>query len=82
MAKFLCVCGMTIRTSGSIPNPNEWRALSDVDFDAFSGAIDAEDLYLRTTIMYRCPQSDHLWIYWDGFDNSPTLYSPTPLPGS
>jgi hypothetical protein len=31
--------------------------------------------------MYRCPQSDHLWIYWHGFDKDPTLYTPTPIQG-
>lgn len=76
MAKFLCVCGETISTSGSIPNPNEWRLLSDSEFDAYQGLVQAEDVYRATTIMYRCPASDHLWIYWQGFDQPPSLYSP------
>lgn len=76
MAKFRCVCGETISTSGGIPNPNEWHLLSDVDFDAFQGLVQAEDVYLATTIMYRCPTSGHLWIYWDGFDRQPSLYGP------
>lgn len=76
MAKFVCVCGYVIRTSGSIPNPNEWRCLSDQDFDAFTGLVDAEDIYMQSTIMFRCPESDHLWIYWDGFDQAPSLYAP------
>ena len=76
MAKFRCVCGETIRTSGDIPNPIEWHLLSDVDFDEFHGEVEAEEVYLATTLMYRCPASDHLWIYWDGIDEEPTLYSP------
>ena len=76
MAKFLCVCGYAISTSGPIPNPNEWRLLSDTDFDAFTGLVDAEDIYAHSTIMYRCPKSGHLWIYWQGFDHAPSLYSP------
>ncbi|HEU0131102.1 MAG TPA: hypothetical protein VFQ85_08945 [Mycobacteriales bacterium] len=76
MAKFLCVCGQQIRTSGAIPNPDEWRVLSDVEFDEFIGMIDAEVIYRRTTIMYRCPHSGHLWFFWNGFDARPTIYEP------
>jgi hypothetical protein len=77
MAKFTCVCGHVISTSGSIPNPDEWRCISDEDFDAFSGEIKAEDLYIQMKVMYRCPVSDHLWFFWNGFENEPSLYSPT-----
>jgi hypothetical protein len=80
MAKFLCVCGYSISTSGEIPNPNEWRCLSDVDFGDFTGQVDAGALYRRTTLMCRCPQSGHLWIYWDGFDEHPSLYAPASAP--
>lgn len=37
MAKFLCVCGHPLSTSGTIPNPDEWRCLSDADFEALYG---------------------------------------------
>lgn len=80
MAKFLCVCGHPISTSGPIPNPDEWRSLSDQDFDAFDGLVQAEDLYQQATIMYRCPASDHLWIFWRGIDETPRLYAPGALP--
>jgi hypothetical protein len=76
VAKFRCVCGETIRTSGDIPNRIEWHLLSDVDFDEFHGEVEAEEVYLATTLMYRCPASDHLWVYWDGINEEPTLYSP------
>ncbi len=76
MAKFKCVCGAIIQTSGAIPNSNEWRMISDVDFNAFTGLIQSEDIYQAATIMYRCPVSDHLWIYWQGFDKPPSLYAP------
>jgi hypothetical protein len=77
MGTFRCVCGEVISTSGAIPNPNEWRALSDVEFDEFAGSVDAEVFYLRTRIFYRCPRSDHIWAFWDGIDKPPRLYSPT-----
>ena len=76
MARFKCVCGETIVTSGLIPNPNEWRLISDMDFEAFQGLVQAEDVYQAATIMYQCPASGHLWIYWQGFDRRPSLYSP------
>jgi hypothetical protein len=76
MAKFHCVCGQTISTSGAIPNPDEWRMLSDVEFDQFVGLVDVEDLYRQMRVMYRCPISDHLWVFWDGLDAPPQLYSP------
>jgi hypothetical protein len=80
MAKFLCVCGHRISTSGDIPNPDQWQCLSDVDFEAFQGTVNAEELYMQTTLMYRCPVSDHLWFFWKGIDEPPVLYAPTPLP--
>ena len=80
MAKFRCVCGESISTSGSIPNPLEWELISDTDFDAFTGLVQAEDIYQAATMMFRCPKSDHLWIFWRGIDQPPTLYSPQPLP--
>lgn len=80
MGKFQCICGAVISTSGEIPNPNEWRALSDVQFDDFQGEVDAESVYRAATIFYRCPVSDHLWIFWDGIENSPSLYGPLQLP--
>lgn len=80
MAKFRCVCGQMISTSGPIPNPHEWRVLSDTDFDAFTGPVDAEKIYRASRCLYRCPDCGHLWIFWDGFDRPPHLYRPEPLP--
>ena len=80
MAEWLCLCGQVIRSSGAIPNPDEWHLLSDVDFERFEGQINAEDVYMATTIAYRCPASDHLWIFWDGLDGDPSVYAPVELP--
>ena len=44
MAKFVCLCGTIIRTSGNIPNENEWKLISDVEFDKYSGQVDVEKL--------------------------------------
>ena len=80
MAKFRCVCGTVISTSDGIPNPNEWECISDVEFDTLRGQVDAEQLYLRMKIFYRCPVSDHLWVFWDGIEAVPALYEPRQLP--
>jgi len=80
MAKFLCVCGHAISTSGFIPNPDQWQCLSDSAFETFTGRVNAEDLYLQATIMFQCPESGHLWFFWNGIDAPASLYSPTKLP--
>jgi hypothetical protein len=54
--------------------------MSDIDYDAFAGLVNAEDVYQQSTIMYRCPASGHLWVFWQGFDEPPALYAPTAVP--
>ena len=75
MPKFLCKCGDVIRYS-DIPSPNEWLVISDVNFDSFEDQIDREKLYDEMKSILRCKNCDRLWIFWDGFKNSPKLYSP------
>lgn len=79
MAKFLCVCGERISTSGGIPNANEWRCLSDIEFDRVSGQIDVERLYQQMVVFYRCPVSDHIWAFWEGLENAPSVYMPAEI---
>jgi hypothetical protein len=76
MSKFLCPCGEVIRISGSIPNPVEWLLESDRAFD-HDHTIDPQELYFRMVHLFRCPTSDHLFIFWRGFDAPGTTYSPT-----
>jgi hypothetical protein len=79
VAKFLCICGASLSTSGPIPHPYEWELISDVEFDGLRGEVDdIEALYLRMRSMLRCPVSGHLWVFWDGFDSAPTVYEPLP----
>lgn len=68
-------------TSGKNPNPMEWQCLSNTAFDQFPGLVDAEEVYLKATIMYRCPESDNLWFFSNGMENSPALYEPRRRPG-
>ena len=68
-----CKCGNVIKT-GEIPNPNEWLIISDVDYDAYSGNIDSEELYKEMKSMLVCKQCGRLWVYWNGYKKDPTPY--------
>ena len=78
MAKWLCACGSQIQSSGPIPNPTEWLLVSDSDFDAFSGTVDAEDVYGAMSHAFRCPTCGRLHIFWGGFGEEPTIYRVEP----
>lgn len=80
MSKFRCVCGHALTTSGEIPNPDEWLYMSDVDFDCYSGSIDAEELYRTFGHAFVCPKSGHVWVFRDGIDREPTGYAPLANP--
>jgi hypothetical protein len=40
VGKFFCTCGTIVRTSGAIPNPNEWHLIADEDFDPEMSGMD------------------------------------------
>lgn len=84
MARFKCLCGTTLSTSGEIPNPIEWKLWSDVTFTAHWEATDGvarmSDLEHDSVLLYRCPVSDHLWVFWDGIEAAPRVYAPDSLP--
>jgi hypothetical protein len=46
MPSILCKCRNRL-DYGEIPNPIEWRMISDVAFDGFSGLVDADDVYQK-----------------------------------
>jgi len=75
MPAILCTCGERL-SYGEIPSPNEWHLISDVDFDNFSGQVNAEEVYMATKGALRCPKCDRIWIFWDGFQRAPTEYTP------
>ena len=79
MAKFQCLCGATISTSGAIPNPMELHLIPD---DRIGGLVGAERLALllqAAVPVYRCPNSDHLWVFWRGYDAPATPYQPVEI---
>ncbi|HWT94099.1 MAG TPA: hypothetical protein VN238_13930, partial [Solirubrobacteraceae bacterium] len=78
MAKFLCVCGETIRTSGEIPNPDEWLFISDVAYEELADGGDPWVLHGQMRSAFVCPRSGHLWVYDEGFGGSVRCYAPVP----
>jgi hypothetical protein len=76
MGKFLCKCENVIRVSGAIPNPIEWLFISDTEYDSYTNPIEPEKLYLKMNSFLKCDQCGRLWVFWDGYDNMPTLYMP------
>lgn len=76
MAKFRCVCATIIQTSGEIPNPLEWKMMSDSKFEAFDGLVDAEEIYRACDSFFRCPTCGRLWVFWNGVDEEPQCYAP------
>ena len=76
MAKWLCACGETLRSSGDIPNPIEWLLISDQDFDAFSGLVQAEDVYSAMQHAFRGPSCGRLHVHWSGMGGEQVVYVP------
>ncbi|HET9174098.1 MAG TPA: hypothetical protein VFN56_02340 [Candidatus Saccharimonadales bacterium] len=84
MATFGCPCGEIIRTSGSIPNPIEWHIFSDNDWESIYATSQKTgeeaqkmfDMNQQMALLYRCPKSDHLFVFWEGFDKPFTMYEP------
>ncbi len=70
----MCKCGNRIGF-GEIPNPREWLTISDVDYDNYTGMIDAEAFYADMKHILVCDQCERLWIFWKGFQSDPICYS-------
>ena len=50
----------------SYPSATSSQRYSD---DARSGPVDADQIYMQATEMFRCPNRGHLWIYWNGLEH-------------
>ncbi|UUC45194.1 hypothetical protein [Flavobacterium cerinum] len=74
MPKIKCNCGNIIGLGG-IPDPNQYLVISDVEYDHFSGMVDAEAIYMKMKIIIECKSCKRLHIFWDGFDKESTTYS-------
>ena len=76
MSKFRCICGEILTTSGEIPNRDEWLYISDVEFERYTGNIEAERLYRAFGRAFVCPRSGHIWVFKDGMAGDPVGYAP------
>ena len=72
--KVLCRCGEFFQTSGPIPNPAEWKVMSDELFDEFQGDVNVEVIYRAAVSMFKCEHCGRLWFYWGGWEYPPTSY--------
>jgi hypothetical protein len=76
MAKFLCACGATIRTSGDIPHPHEWLLVADADIGDDDPSFSTIYASERTVHAFKCASCGRLWVYWNGFGEPPQRYDP------
>jgi hypothetical protein len=75
MPAILCRCNRRISV-GEIPCSDQWLFISDTQFDAFSGSVDAEEVYKAMKSFIKCPACGRLWVYWNGFQSDPQEYLP------
>jgi hypothetical protein len=74
MPAIKCVCGERL-SYGTIPNPIEWLAINDVEFEQYREPIDLEDLYKNMKSILRCGNCGRLWAFWDGLNAPPSSYT-------
>ena len=75
MPKVRCRCDAVIPLGG-IPCEHEYKFMSDHDFENWQGTIEADEIYRAMSIFVHCPECKGLLMYWNGFSNPPTYYSP------
>jgi hypothetical protein len=79
MAKWRCPCGNTIRSSGAIPNPQEWHLIADAEPILEQDPMTLDGLLGRSKFVYRCERCDRLHVFWDGLGADEwTTYAPEP----
>jgi hypothetical protein len=77
VANWLCAWGNEIRSSGAIPNTQEWHVISDGDIHALPDPIGFETVLELSRYVYRCDRCDRLHVFWNGIDEwPPTIYVP------
>jgi hypothetical protein len=67
---------------GDIPCPNEWLFISDADYDAFFGQVDAEAIYRAMKSFLNCPECGRLWVFWNGYQGVAQEFVPASLLGN
>ncbi len=75
VAKWRCRCGGVIHTSGPIPHPDGFYVLSEEAYNAHA-SVPNFDLIQEAVGAHVCRNCTRLRVWWDGWDNEPTVYQP------
>lgn len=75
MPAITCKCGERL-SYGTIPNPGEWLAISDVEFDIAVGEVNSDELYQRFVHVLNCSNCSRLLIFHRGFAEEPLIFMP------
>jgi hypothetical protein len=59
-----------------MPNPIEFKLLSDTQLDSFDETVDTHRIYMESTIGLKCRRCGRLWIFWNGLENRASCYKP------
>ncbi len=73
MPKMICRCG-NVLSYGDIPCNIEYKFISDVAYDKYQGSVDTEELYMNMKSFFECPICKRLWLFWNGFEDTPKEY--------
>ncbi|MFC3194884.1 hypothetical protein ACFODZ_11595 [Marinicella sediminis] len=76
MSSIRCDCGERIFL-GQIPNPHQWKFISDDDLDKYSGMINIDEMYIEMSSFIKCPSCGSLWVFWNGWNSKPQKFVPS-----
>jgi hypothetical protein len=62
-----------------IPNEDEYKFISDCDYDKYNGEINSEELYMNMESFIKCKTCGRLWFFWNGLDKDPQEYIPNSI---
>jgi hypothetical protein len=77
MAKWLCPCDATLRTSGPIPHPDGLYLVSEELYETRADAGDF-DIIRESVGAHVCRSCGRLWVWWKGWGGEPPVYKPEP----
>lgn len=73
MPSYLCKCNKRIDYT-NIPAPPSYHLVADADVEVQDDIVTNNATWSKAIQVLRCHYCDRMWIFWDGFHNSPTEY--------
>lgn len=73
MPSYLCKCDRRIDYT-EIPAPTSYHLVHDEDVEVDEDIVTRHATWTEAVQVLRCPFCDRLWVFWQGFGNSPTEY--------